>query len=75
MDTTEYRMTSSGLFHTPGLIAWAIVGYKTERTAKAKGKFVDLLVSGYKLDKEVAIKLLSEKVKYRVDGSDVVFSC
>ena len=75
MFTTEYRLQSSGLFNTPRFIAWAIVGYRTSAKAKERNQFIKMLVHGYKLDKNVAIKLLSEDIKYTVDGSDVVFSC
>jgi hypothetical protein len=69
----KYRLTSNGLIHTPGMIAWLVCGYQTTRSSRQKKKYLDIAVSGYGLSKHVAKALLSGVIKYAVDDDMVVF--
>lgn len=69
----RYRLTSNGLIHTPGMIAWMVCGYQTTRSSRQKKKYLDIAVSGYGLSKHVAKALLSGVIKYAVDDDMVVF--
>lgn len=69
----KYRLTSNGLIHTPGMIAWMVCGYQTTRSSRQKKKYLDIAVSGYGLSKHVAKSLLSGVIKYAVDEDTVVF--
>ena len=69
----RYRLTSNGLIHTPGMIAWMVCGYQTTRSSRQKRKYLDIAVSGYGLSKHVAKALLSGVIKYAVDDDMVVF--
>ena len=66
-----YRLTSSPLIHTPGIVAWAINGYafKADRAAIER-----TLTDGYKLPVDAARALLSKEAPYSVDGDSVVFT-
>ena len=67
-----YRLTSTGMCHTPGIVAWAIAGYTTEKKAAQKASFVEMLTKGYDLPLGVAIGVLSGEIPYRVEGDAVV---
>lgn len=69
----KYRLTSNGLIHTPGMIAWMVCGYQTTRSSRQKRKYLDIAISGYGLSKHVAKALLSGVIKYAVDDDMVVF--
>lgn len=69
----KYRLTSNGLIHTPGMIAWLVCGYQTTRSSRQKKKYLDIAVSGYGISKHVAKALLSGVIKYAVDDDMVVF--
>ena len=69
----KYRLTSNGLIHTPGMIAWMVCGYQTTRSSKKKKKYLDIAVYGYGLSTHVAKGLLSGAIKYAVDVDVVVF--
>lgn len=67
---TTYRLGSSPMVHTPGLVAWAINGYhfKDDRPALMK------VMRSYDIP-DIAIEaLLSAKVPYTVDDDTVVFT-
>lgn len=69
----KYKLTSNGLIHTPGMIAWMICGYQTTRSSKQKKKYLDIAVSGYGLSMHVAKGLLTGVIKYEVYDDMVVF--
>ena len=65
-----YNMQSSGLLHAPGIVRWAMAGY---RTGDAK-KMVSLICSGWNLPSRAAEALLSGKVPWTEKDGTVVFS-
>ena len=65
---TEYRLHSTGLIHTPGFLKWAKVGMLSD-----SNKMVDIISKGYELSQNVAYRLLSGHIEYRVEGDTVVF--
>jgi hypothetical protein len=56
--------------HTPGLLKWAINGYKFKKDRKA---MVRVFVDGYNLTPEAANDLLSERIPHRIEGGSVFF--
>ena len=65
------ELPSSEWIHTPGVLAWAINGYKFPKDRKA---MIAVFVKGYNLTKQCVIDLLSEKVPYTVEGDSVFFN-
>jgi len=65
---TEYRLHSTGLVHTPGIIAWAMAGMLSN-----SDRMVEIISKGYNLPDKVARDLLSSKIPYRVEGETVFF--
>jgi hypothetical protein len=59
------------MVHTPGIVRWAINGY---RTPKDRPVVIKVLCEGYGLTNECATALLSESVQYKVEGDTVVFN-
>ena len=69
---TTYRLQSSGLVHTPGVIAWAINGYSFPQDRK---KMVEVIGGTFPSVPAPAIeKLLSKAVPYAVEDDAVVFT-
>jgi len=58
--------------HTPGIVAWAISGYKTEKKAVKRVSWVKMLTEGYGLPDTVATGILAGEIPYRVEGDTVV---
>ena len=67
----EYRLGSSALVHTPGVIAWAINGAKFERY---KAKMIKLVADTWSIPTHAALALVTEKVPYTVEDEAVVFT-
>ena len=68
----EYRLGSSSLVHTPGLIAWAINGYHFEED---RPQLLGVIAATYPdVPREALEQLLLRKIDYRVDGETVVFT-
>lgn len=67
---TRYTLQSNGIIHTPGILAWAINGYKFDRD---KDVLKRVFTEGYNLPDDVAHKLLNGDIVYAVEGSTVVF--
>jgi len=65
---TTYRLGSAPMFNTPGVLKWAMHGYKTG-DEKA---MVKIFVDGFNLPRKVAVGLLSGKIHHRVEGEVVV---
>ena len=65
--TVELKSTSG--VYTPGLIKWAINGYRFKRDRKAMLRVLD----SFGLTKQSATDLLSEKIPHRVEGDSVFF--
>jgi len=66
-----YRLASSSLVHTPGLIAWAVNGYKFP---KDRPRLLEIVSSTWNLPRKATEALLSEKVKYTVHNETVIFT-
>lgn len=65
-----YRLGSSGMVHTPGVIAWAINGYAFDAD---KPKLLKVMTETYSGVPVAAFrKLLSKKVDYEIEGGDTV---
>ena len=68
----EYRLGSSSLVHTPGLIAWAINGYHFEED---RPQLLDVIAATYPgVPREALEQVLLRKIDYRVEGETVVFT-
>lgn len=65
---TEYRLHSTGLVYTPGILEWAKVGMLSD-----SAKMVEIISRGYNLSEEVTHNLLSGEIEYWVEGEAVVF--
>ena len=64
------ELPSVPMVHTPGLLKWAINGYKSPKDRKA---MIAVFVDGYSLTKQCAIDLLSEKIPHTVEEDSVFF--
>lgn len=65
-----YRLGSSPMIAAPGVIAWAINGYKFKRDRKA---MLDVVTSGWSIPQDAARALLSGAAPYKIEGEVVVF--
>lgn len=67
----KITLKSHPLVHTPGLLRYAEVGY---RSSKGRGRtpFVNIFTEGYNMDRKVVVGLLSGKIPYLVVGDTVV---
>lgn len=72
MSTKTYRLGSSGLIYTPGIVRWAINGYDFPKDRRA---MVRVIAEGWNIPKAAAVALLSGAAPYvaEEDGT-VVFS-
>lgn len=68
----QYKLASSPMIHTPGVMKYLECGYRTSR-GKERRSFLNALSGGWNLRREIAIKLLTGKIAYEVKGDDVVF--
>ena len=66
----EVRLTSTAMVHTPGILAWAVNGYKFPRDRK---RMVNVISQTYKLKPAIAKGLLSGSLPYEVIDDAVVF--
>lgn len=66
---TTYRLTSTPLVHTPGIIAWAQAGART-----APAQFAKIVSETYGLPIEIARALVTKKLAYSIDGETVTFT-
>ena len=67
---STYRLVSSPLIYAPGIVAWAINGYKFPKDRKAVSNVIQ---QTWNLTANCANALLSGAVSHRVDGDVVVF--
>ena len=67
---TTYRLGSNPMFYTPGVLRWAINGYRFKSDRKYLTK---VFTDGYGLPVKAAKALLSGTVPYTVEGETVVF--
>jgi len=70
-ELVQVRLTSKSGVHTPGMVAWAINGFKFPKDRKA---MLRVFVDGFNLTKQAATDLLSEKIPHMVEGDAVVFT-
>ncbi|AUH66979.1 hypothetical protein [Paracoccus zhejiangensis] len=68
----EYRLGSSSLVHTPGLIAWGVNGYYFEED---RPQLLDVIAATYPgVPREALEQVLLRQIDYRVEGETVVFA-
>lgn len=67
---TEYRLGSSSLVHTPGLIAWAINGFHFEEDRET---LLNIIAGTFPTVPRAALEqVLLRKADYRVEGETVI---
>lgn len=64
------RLGSSPLIFAPGIVAWAVNGYKFPKDRKS---VANVIQQTWNLTENCAKALLSGTVSHRVDGDAVVF--
>lgn len=64
---TTYRLGSSGLANSHGLVRWAINGYHFPKDRK---QMVRVIAESWHIPAEAATALLSEAVPFTVEGTD-----
>jgi hypothetical protein len=65
----QYRLASSGLVNTPGVLRWAINGYHFPKDRKAMAR---VFIEGWGIPEAAAHALLSGKAPYTVEKNGVV---
>lgn len=68
METIKYSLESSSMIHAPGIIAWAINGYKFNED---RDNILNVVLA-WDIPEHVAKDLLSEKIPYTVEDESVV---
>lgn len=64
-----YRLGSDAMIFTPGIVAYAMAGYRQgERAASVK-----LIADGWNISETAATALVSGASPYSIDGETVVF--
>lgn len=67
----QFRLSSAPMVYTPGVLKWAINGYKTPQDRK---NVRAVIVAGWpSLPANVVDGLLTESIPFVVEGEDVVF--
>jgi hypothetical protein len=69
-ELVQVRLTSTPMIHTPGILRWAINGYKFKKDRKALRK---VFTDGYNLTDKAADDLLSERIPHAIEGDAVTF--
>src|SRR4051794_13325935 len=69
----KFRLTSTQLFHTPGLMRYAECAFRTGRSRKERDWAINMLVEGYSLPRFVAWGLLDGCIPYTVRDAGVEF--
>lgn len=64
----QHILGSSSMCHAPGIIAWAINGYKFKKDREA----ILNVILAWDIPEQVAKDLLSEKIPYTVEDESVV---
>lgn len=72
MPLETYRLLSAPLIHTPSLLRWAQVGYRT-RNEKHKRFCINLFSIHYGLNPGTCELLLNEQIPIRIVGDVVEF--
>lgn len=70
--TTTYRLGSSPVVHTPGVIEWAINAYSFEEDRQRMLNTVSATFA--EVPRAAIEQLLSKTVPYTVEGETVVFN-
>ncbi len=68
---TTYRLASSGLIHTPGIVRWAMNGYRFPRD---RNVMLKIIREGYGIPTPAAKALLSGAAPFTVEGETVIFT-
>jgi hypothetical protein len=58
------------MIYAPGLVAWAINGAHFE---KDRQQMVKIIAQGWNIPRNAALKLVTEKAAFTVEGETVVF--
>lgn len=66
-----YNLGSNGMIYAPGVVAWAVNGYKFKKDRKA---MVRVIATGWNIPDAAATALLSGKAPYTVEGETVSFT-
>lgn len=66
-----YKLGSSPMIYSPGIVAWAINGAKFK---KDRPKMIRIISDGWGLPYSIAEGLLLGKVPYKIEDDAVVFS-
>jgi hypothetical protein len=66
-DKKTYRLGSSGLANSHGLVRWAINGYHFPKDQK---QMITVIADSWHIPREAAKALLSEAVPFTVEGTD-----
>jgi hypothetical protein len=71
----EMRLESNDWAHTPGIVSWALNGYRDAKRIDAPvGPFLAVLAYGYDLGAVIAERVLRGDILHRVEGDEVVIS-
>ncbi len=66
-----YRLNSNGLIFAPGMVAWAMNGYRFKRD---RSNMVKVIADGWNIPKEAVEALLSGQVPHTIEKETVVFT-
>lgn len=64
----QHRLGSNSMCHAPGIVAWAINGYKFKKDRET----ILNVILAWDVPEQVAKDLLSEKISYTVEDETVV---
>lgn len=68
---TQYRMLSTPMVHTPGLLAWAMNGYQFEEDRE---HMLRVMTSTFEaIPPGVMHKLLAGEIPFQVEDENVIF--
>lgn len=69
----EVRLGSNDLVYTPGIVSWAVKGYRdAKRIDDHVATFLAVLADGYDLGAVIAERVLRGDIPHRVEGDEVV---
>lgn len=66
----KITLLSESMVHTPGILAWAMNGYKHK---KDQGNIRRVFTEGYNIPNDAAHALLSGDEPHTIEGTSVVF--
>jgi hypothetical protein len=69
-----YRLGSSGFIYAPGVVRFAIHGYRISCDRRDRTVALRLIAEGWGVPKAAAVAMLSGKAEHTVEGDTVVFT-